>query len=246
MFNFSMEFPMPYIYGILLLLMVLFPILEVTGLSFLKYSKFRREKGINSIIGMLFVYFVPIPVCLYFGWDYMPSAELTQLILISAIVLHFGKRCLEGLFLHKYSGTIDLVTVFIIMVFYSSVAGVMGWLTKTAPVMDWVFIAGGILFLFGEFGNFWHHKILADLRKNGEGYFIPTGGLFKHLICPHYFFEVLAWIGVAMMSRQVATILILLGMHNYLVARAYRTRKWYIEKFEDFPSNKKLILPGLL
>jgi very-long-chain enoyl-CoA reductase len=241
-----MEYPMPYIYGTFLLLIFVLPIMEMKDLSLLKYSKFRKEKGISSVAGMFFLYFVPILACLYFSWDYIFSAELTQLIIVSAIILHFGKRCLESLFLHKYSGPIDLVTVMFIMGIYSAVAALTGWLTKTAPVLDWLFVAGGVLFLFSEAANFWHHKILADLRENREGYFIPAGGFFNSLTCPHYFFEVLAWIGVAMMSHQVAMILVMIAMHNYLAARAYKTREWYVEKFDDFPTDRKLILPGIL
>jgi 3-oxo-5-alpha-steroid 4-dehydrogenase 1 len=246
MFNFSMEFPMPYFYSAFLLSSVLFPIMELKGFSLMRYSKFRKEKGINSRFGMFSLYFIPILVCLYFAREYIFSAEISQVLLISATIFHFGKRCLESLFLHRYSGAIDLVTVFLIMSMYSLVSGLIGWLTITAPVVDWLFIVGGILFLLGEFENFRHHKILANLRINSEEYSIPSDGMFKQLVCPHYFYETVAWFGVAMMSHQVIIILCTLLSFNYLAARAYKTREWYMEKFKEFPTDRKLILPGLL
>src|SRR3546814_15644917 len=57
-------------------------------------------------------------------------------------------------------------------------------------------------------GNFAHHKILADLREQQTSYFIPQAGWFRRVTCPHYCFEVVAWIGMALMSHQWAMLLL--------------------------------------
>lgn len=48
--------------------------------------------------------------------------------------------------------------------------------------------AGIVLWILGESINFYHHAILANLRPSGtsSGYVIPSGGLFKLVVCPHY------------------------------------------------------------
>ena len=52
--------------------------------------------------------------------------------------------------------------------------------------------AGIVLWILGESINFYHHAILANLRLSGtsSGYVIPSGGLFKFVVCPHY----LGWV----------------------------------------------------
>ena len=54
--------------------------------------------------------------------------------------------------------------------------------------------AAGLLFVAGQVGNAYHHWLLANLRKpssKGQGqedkaYKAPKGGLFSHIVCPHY------------------------------------------------------------
>ena len=77
-------------------------------------------------------------------------------------------------------------------------------------------------------------------------YFIPRGGLFKHVICPHYLFEIITWLGIALLSRHLAAWLILLFVFDYLSARAIRTLAWYRERFKDFPIERKAIFPFIL
>src|SRR3546814_2289076 len=88
-------------------------------------------------------------------------------------------------------------------------------------------------------GNFAHHKILADLREQQTSYFIPQAGWFRRVTCPHYCFEVVAWIGMALMSHQWAMLLLAFVMHNYLAARAWKTRQWYRSRFPAYPPGRK-------
>lgn len=95
-------------------------------------------------------------------------------------------------------------------------------------------------------GNFYHHKLLADLRKNSLDYFIPKGGLFDYVVCPHYLFEILTWLGIALLSRHLAAWMTLLFIIFYLSARALRALRWYHSKFTGFPKDRKAILPFVL
>src|SRR3546814_17651290 len=93
-----------------------------------------------------------------------------------------------------YSGPIGLLTVVQITLIYSLASALGGYLFAQAPQLDLLFAVGAALFLLGEIGNFAHHKILADLREQQTGYFIPQAGWFRRVACPHYCFEVVAWI----------------------------------------------------
>lgn len=219
---------------------------EWMGSTLLKYSKFRPERGINARLGMFVLYFLPLLTAFGFSLPLLASATLVQALVLAAILGHFGKRCLEVLFLHKYSGPIDLFTTLAIASFYSLVAGFLSFLNRwPLPAADSLFWLGLLLFAFGETANFSHHKILADLRRSAQGYVLPRGGWFEYVACPHYFFEIIAWVGVVLMSRHLFALIALLGMAGYLLARSHKTLAWYREKFPDFPKNRKAIIPFL-
>lgn len=213
----------------------------------LHYSKFSKGVGIPTRQGLLVIYFLPIVSATIFAWSYLAAASLIQWMVYGAVVLHFTKRALETLFLHKFSGTVDIKTAAMITFIYSTIAGAICFFNgQTIPAMDAWFYLGIVLFLVGEAGNFYHHKLLADLRKDRAGYHIPQGGLFKHVACPHYFFELVTWFGVVMLSRHLFTLIAFLVAAAYLIARSLRTRQWYQESFADYPRERKCIIPFLL
>jgi len=210
----------------------------------LQYSKFANNDGLPSRAGMFVLYFLPIVTATIMAWSYLPSANSTQWVVYGAVVLHFAKRVLEALFLHNYSGKIAIQSMFMIAVLYSLIAGMICYVNaQPIPTMDiWLYL-GIIIFIFGEGANFYHHKLLVDLRKNGTGYYIPHGGLFEHVTCPHYFFEVIAWLGILLLSRHLFALLALAGISAYLTQRSIKTRRWYQEKFPEYPKHRKYIVP---
>ncbi len=220
---------------------------ELSGLIRMRYSKFRMQTGIPSQAGMLLIYSVPFLGALAASWPNLAALSLVQTIVLAAVLIHFGKRCLEALFVHKYSGPVDLATSLMIMTFYAIVAVGMAYLNRwplAAP--NGLFWAGLGLFVVGIAGNFWHHKLLADLRKGHSGYAIPRGGLFELVACPHYLFEILTWLGIALLSQHLFAYLTVLGMGSYLAARSINTLRWYHEKFPEFPKARKALIPFIL
>ncbi len=220
---------------------------ELTGIIRMRYSKFRAQKGIPSRAGMLLIYGVPFLGALAVSAANFSTLSLVQTIVLAATLIHFGKRCLEALFVHKYSGPVDLATSLLIMSFYTIVAVGVAYLNRwPLPAPNGLFWAGLGLFAIGIAGNFWHHKLLADLRREGSGYAIPRGGLFEWVVCPHYLFEILTWLGIAMLSQHLFTYLTVLGMGCYLAARSINTLKWYHAQFPNFPKARKALIPFIL
>ncbi|GAB4485241.1 MAG: hypothetical protein Fur0016_10070 [Anaerolineales bacterium] len=219
---------------------------EWMGSTLLKYSKFRPERGMDARLGMFALYFLPILAALAFSLPYLATSTLVQAIVLAALLGHFAKRCLEVLFLHKYSGPIDPFTTLAIGSFYSLVAGFISFLNQwpLAAADNWFWL-GLFLFVFGETANFHHHKILAALRRDTLGYVIPRGGWFEYVACPHYFFEIVAWVGILLLSRHLFALVALVGMAGYLLARSRKTLAWYREKFPNFPKNRKALIPFL-
>lgn len=113
------------------------------------------------------------------------------------------------------------------------------------PAIDLKY-AGIGLFLLGIGGNFYHHVLLSKLRSEGEKqYNIPQGGLFDWVICPHYLFEIIGFIGISFISQTLYSFSFTFGTALYLMGRSYGTRKWYQSKFDDFPRNVKSLIPYL-
>ncbi|PIN17284.1 3-oxo-5-alpha-steroid 4-dehydrogenase (NADP(+)) [Handroanthus impetiginosus] len=115
--------------------------------------------------------------------------------------------------------------------------------TLPEPSIDLKYI-GISIFILGICGNFYHHYLLSKLRTKGDkNYKIPQGGLFNLVICPHYLFEILSFLGISCISQTLYALSFTMGTIFYLMGRSYATRKWYESKFEDFPKDVKALVP---
>ncbi|KAJ9553777.1 hypothetical protein OSB04_017822 [Centaurea solstitialis] len=219
------------------------------------YSKFsnvgvakKQEKKLSSRNGMLLFYAPSFLVGLA-SFFIFPLRDLRFVLLASALTIHFFKRVLEVLFLHKYSGSMALRSAIIIPLSYTSSTATMIYALYlsqdfTEPTVDLKYV-GITLFLIGTIGNFYHHYLLANLRKKGDKtYKIPQGGLFRLIICPHYLFEIVAYVGISTISQTPYAVSFTLATIFYLMGRSYGTRKWYLSKFgEEFPKEVKALIP---
>lgn len=120
---------------------------------------------------------------------------------------------------------------------------------------------GLITFGVGQLGNLYHHYLLSQLRKsdvkvsNSQGsqsiaqtaqYSVPRGGLFGFVTMPHYFFEIVAWLGLAICCQHIHALLVTCSMFTYLLNRAQTTRVWYLANVPGFPAERKSLVPFLL
>jgi len=223
------------------------------------YSKFARAaKGddktamIPSQLGMLIIY-VPATIV---GFVFqcilpnIPAMDYEPTIAGWMVLAHFLKRDAEVLFLHKYSGETVKSTAIGIAISYA-LNSFMICLLSNPSVSGTTLSLGTMLFAVGLLGNFYHHYLLARLRpgdasKSGtKEYRAPRGGFFEFVAAPHYFFELVAWCGIAVSSRQITSYLVFLGMASYLTARSHNQNEWNKKKFDekDWPSSRKNLIP---
>lgn len=239
--------------------LVITGLMEIAGMSMFHYSKMfnTRNKNVEASKskmiefsgrnGMLLAYF-PAFVAAATSLALMQDEGRRFTLVTSAIAVHFFKRLFEVLFIHKYSGSMPMDTaIFISGSYFLYVVAVAYSQHLSAgfpePMIDLKY-AGTVMFLVGIIGNFYHHYLLSKLRKEGEKqYKIPYGGLFNLVICPHYLFEILGFIGISCISQTVFALSFTVGSTSYLIGRSYATRKWYLSKFEDFPKDVKAIIP---
>ena len=90
-----------------------------------------------------------------------------------------------------------------------------------------------------------HDGIMRGLRSTpGPRYRIPTGGMFEFATCAHYFVELWAWMGFAILSwGPNGAFIFFVSLFN-LVPRAARTHEWYLSTFgDDYPSGRMRLVP---
>ena len=110
------------------------------------------------------------------------------------------------------------------------------------------FIVGFLLFIVGAVINIRSDYYLISLRKSNDPgtYVIPKGGLFKWISCPNHFGEIVEWIGFAVMCWSLPALAFAVWTASNLIPRAWQHHKWYRQKFAEYPSARRAVIPGIL
>lgn len=114
---------------------------------------------------------------------------------------------------------------------------------------EWIyspqFIFGTTLFFIGMTINIQSDAILRRLRRASSTYQIPKGGLFEYVSAPHYFGEVIEWIGFAVASDfSLASCAFVVFTASNLVPRAMAHHAWYQSAFASkYPVERRAIIP---
>ncbi|KAF2839517.1 3-oxo-5-alpha-steroid 4-dehydrogenase family protein-like protein [Patellaria atrata CBS 101060] len=201
---------------------------------------------------------------LYFLRPYVYGTNLPpstlQTISCILVTLHFVKRELETLFIHRFSlATMPFRNVFKNSAHYWLVSGLlMAWFTyapngPTQKSQEDVF--GGLaltqigLFLYtiGELGNLSNHLTLRNLRSSGSterG--IPQGLGFNLVTCPNYMFETISWLGMFCVNRSWSTVVFIVLAVAQMAAWAKKKERRYRKEFGSKYEKKKYgMIPGL-
>lgn len=197
------------------------------------------------------------PAALVFAGVYAVGANKTGVVPVVFLALwelHYAYRAFVFPFRIKDSGKrMPLVIAAIAVVFntlnaylnarYVSALGAY----PPAWLADPRFIGGLVVFFAGWAANHQSDAILMSLRKPGEsGYKIPRGGLFRFVSSPNYLSEIVEWTGWAIATWSLAGLGFAVYTAANLVPRALTTHRWYKERFPDYPSSRRAILPFVL
>lgn len=222
------------------------------------YSKFANPDAgfkVPSRLGMVLLYSPALIVSLGY-LKTSPNSNGREKVTATLLTIHFAKRVLESLFLHNYSGTMNGDFLLPIGASYALTAALFAHQQRAvaaytdSAIDSFMLHAGLTLSVVGQLGNFYHHWLLAKLRapKSAGGseekkYVIPSDGMFKFVTAPHYFFELVAWLGIACTAQQLNAFLSVGDMLSYLSGRSVATTRWYKTKFSDYPTDRKHLIP---
>jgi 3-oxo-5-alpha-steroid 4-dehydrogenase 1 len=174
-------------------------------------------------------------------------------LLLGLYLCHYLNRCLIFPLRMRTQGKRMPVAIMGSAIFFNLMnTSIMGsWLGWYATyTIDWLWspqcIAGVVLFALGLGFNIDSDNRLLRLRKPGEtGYKIPQGGLFRYISCPNLFSEIVEWIGYALIGWNVAMLSFAVWTFANLAPRAMDHHRWYLGKFEDYPKERKGLVPFL-
>lgn len=220
------------------------------------YSKFAAKsisKGdkamVPSKLGMLIIYLPAFFTSIGYMY-FLPQFQYETHVTLAGLMClaHFAKRNLEVLFVHSYSGSTELSAARLIAFFYALVTFMICFVssTETGEVEAKI---SQVLFVTGMAGNLYHHYLLASLRSKTVGsqksYVAPKGGLFEYVAAPHYLFELVTWLGIAVASGHITAYLNLISMTGYLGARSFNQNNWNKTKFDksEWPDSRKNLVP---
>lgn len=254
MFSLSWSTYQTILYGwILLAILVFFLLLKVTAPygrhSSANWGPLISNKWawvIMELPVLIVLYLLIIPGILLFSVPY--------LIIIGLFSLHYINRIFIFPFRIRTQGKKMPVIIMVSAIFFNIINGFSFgyYFTHFADytndrLSDPRFITGMILFFTGLHINWKADNILIHLRKPNEiNYKIPGGWLFDKVSCANLLGELIEWLGFAILCWNLPALTFFIWTVANLIPRALAHHKWYKEKFAEYPSNRKAIIPYIV
>ncbi len=218
-----------------------------------RHTKSTWGPLIDNKLGWFIMEFFVLVVLGFFIWTGTNTQTTVNFIIIGLFALHYINRSIIFPLRIKTNGKKMPVSIMFMALFFNLNNGfLIGYYLgefATYPI-EWLktpqFIIGVSVFAIGMFINWKSDMVLINLRKPGEtGYKIPKGGLFNYISCPNLFGETVEWAGFAILTWSLPGLAFFVWTFANLIPRALSHHKWYQEKFEDYPKERKAVFPFL-
>eukprot|EP00158_Paraphelidium_tribonemae_P008261 Partr_v1_DN28533_c2_g1_i2_m73753 putative Plays a key role in early steps of protein N-linked glycosylation by being required for the conversion of polyprenol into dolichol. Dolichols are required for the synthesis of dolichol-linked monosaccharides and the oligosaccharide precursor used for N-glycosylation. Acts as a polyprenol reductase that promotes the reduction of the alpha-isoprene unit of polyprenols into dolichols in a NADP-dependent mechanism len=163
--------------------------------------------------------------------------------------VHLTRRFLESACMQVYSDASEMLVGHYVLglLFYTVTCFALALESRVDP------LSGGVavfIFLAASVGQFQCHRELAAVRlRSSSKYQLMRTSWFKYVTCPHYTFEILIYVSLAVMSRSVSMVWCLVWVIVNLSILAVESRRWYRRRFPDdsqFISGRACLFPGVL
>jgi 3-oxo-5-alpha-steroid 4-dehydrogenase 1 len=206
---------------------------------------------INNRLGWILMESPAIFIMFYFWW-WSCCNSLAALAFLFLWQLHYIYRALLYPFRLPNPSRMMPLSVFLMGAAFQLINGSLNgyWLFSLSETYDnsWItspaFLFGAGLFLLGMAINHHADDVLLSLRQPGEtGYKIPEGGLYQYISCPNYLGEIIEWLGWAIATWSLSGLTFALWTIANLAPRAMAHHRWYQEKFDDYPRERKALIP---
>lgn len=210
-------------------------------------------------IGPIFMYliFFLSRNCTWIYADAKKGAPMTcmQQLACACYVGHYVKRVLETIFVHRFSkATMPIGNLFKNCTYYWGFSGLISYFINhplyTLPASEIQIYVGLSIYLFGELGNLSTHLAFKNMRPAGSKTRVipvPNGNpftlLFNLVSCPNYSYEVLSWVGYAVLTQTFFAGLFAVVGGAQMLQWAMAKHRNYKKEFETYPKNRKAMIP---
>jgi len=228
--------------------LVIFPINLIYKAPYGRHTSKKWGISIDNKLGWIIMELPALLVCpaiyFYFKIDFDIS-----IMFICLWIIHYFNRTIIFPFRIKTKGKKMPLAIVLSAFFFNIINGLINgyFLSNINLYSESIFlITGFLLFVLGLYINISSDNKLINLRKIKKGYFVPKGGLFKYISCPNFFGEILEWFGFALMTFNIGSLSFFIWTCCNLIPRALAHHKWYKNKFNEYPKERKAILPFLI
>ena len=175
------------------------------------------------------------------------------LLFAALLTIHYVNRALIYPWRTRTRGKKIPLSMFLMSTAFNTMNGfLLGWEFALYADRDvsWFadprFIIGMLLFIGGMVLNMHSDNVLINLRKGGDtGYYVPHGGGFRYVSSPNLLGEITEWAGFALLTWTWSGLAFFVWTAANLVPRARANHRWYRNKFPDYPTNRKTLIPGI-
>ncbi|RDB17573.1 hypothetical protein Hypma_001143 [Hypsizygus marmoreus] len=198
---------------------------------------------------------------IWYGQD-VAHSDLQKFV-YAFVLLHFLKRELETIFVHRFShGTMPFRNIFKNSAHYHLLSGLAlaydvyrpkfastsSYITGTIrDDKTFLWVCAG-LWTFAELSNLHTHLTLRSLRPfDTRTRAIPYGYGFTYVSAPNYFFETIAWLVICVMTGSVAAAVFTIVAGIQMTLWAVKKHRAYKKEFgKAYPRNRKAMFPFVL
>ena len=228
--------------------LIIFPINLIYKAPYGRHTSKKWGISIDNKLGWIIMELPALLVCpaiyFYFKIDFDIS-----IMFICLWIIHYFNRTIIFPFRIKTKGKKMPLAIVLSAFFFNIVNGLInGYFLSNINLhsVSIFLITGFLLFVLGLYINISSDNKLINLRKIKKGYFVPKGGLFKYISCPNFFGEILEWFGFALMTFNIGSLSFFIWTCCNLIPRGLAHHSWYKNKFNEYPKERKAILPFLI
>ena len=234
---------------------IIFLVLPKISAPYGRHTKTNWGPMIDNRLGWFLMEFPALAVFLFFILQGDALESIPIIIFATLWTIHYFNRVFIFPLRTKTKGKKMPVLIMLFAVCFHFVNGFLNgyWFSYLSHEysLTWLFdprfIIGIFLFFAGMFINQYHDKILVKLRSGKKkGYSIPQGGLFRYVSCPNFFGEIIEWGGYALLTWCLPTLSFFVWSFANLIPRGLDHHKWYKSNFENYPRERKVIIPKVL
>ena len=227
--------------------LIIFPTNLIYKAPYGRHTSKKWGVSIDNKLGWIIMELPALLVCPAIYFYFKVDFDISIMFICLWIIHYFNRTIIYPLRIKTKGKKMPLAIVLSAFFFNIVNGSINGYFLSNINLHSVsILITGFLLFVLGLYINISSDNKLINLRKIKKGYFVPKGGLFKYISCPNFFGEILEWFGFALMTFNIGSLSFFIWTCCNLIPRGLAHHSWYKNKFNEYPKERKAILPFLI